>query len=178
MHVIHFGNFTRISMCKECSWVFFNFTDDLRKTFGPSQQVGRRGTPPHLSNSPRYNNGPYSQSPPLYENVVELQQYPPLMGDTIHHLPLHVRTFYQPKGAAPTGSTSSIPSYGHFSNGIYPARSVDETLDSIATGYDDDDTTTSGSYTIDVDEYPVEVRLQKVPDVFVWGVQAGSRISP
>lgn len=95
---------------------------------------------------------------------MSLQQYPQ-MGDTLHHLPLHVRTFYQPKGAG--SPTSSVPSYGHFASGIYAARSVDETLDSVATGYDDDDTTTSGSYTIDADEYPVEMRLQKVPDVFV-----------
>ncbi|XP_011441904.3 protocadherin-1 [Magallana gigas] len=139
-------------------------TDDIRSKFGGPSQVGRRGTPPHLSNTPQYSHHPYSQSPPLYENLVSLQQYP-LMGDTLHHLPLHVRTFYQPKGAG--SPTSSVPSYGHFASGIYAARSVDETLDSVATGYDDDDTTTSGSYTIDADEYPVEMRLQKVPDVFV-----------
>ncbi|XP_061164089.1 putative protocadherin beta-18 [Saccostrea echinata] len=140
-------------------------TDDLRNKFGPSQN-GRRGTPPHLSNNVRYQNLSYSQPPPLYENVMELQQYSKMMGDTSHHLPVHVRTFYQPKTSV--SPTSSIPSYGHFSSGLYTARSVDETIDSVVTGYNDDDTTTSGSYTIDEDEEdPVEVRLQKVPDVFV-----------
>lgn len=139
--------------------------DDIRSKFGPSQ-VGRRGAPPNPSHNLHYQHHPYSQPPPLYENLVELQQYPRLLGDTSHHLPVHVRTFYQPK--ASTSPASSIPSYRHFSSGIYAARSVDETLDSVATGYDDDDTTTSGSYTIDADEYPIEVRIQKVPDVFVW----------
>lgn len=49
--------------------------------------------------------------------------------------------------------------YGYFVSGIYVVRSVDEILDSVVTGYDDDDIITSGSYIIDVDEYLVEMRL-------------------
>lgn len=59
--------------------------------------------------------------------------------------------------------TSEIPSYGHFQRGL----SVDETVESVATGYDDDDTTTSGSYTIDNEDFPVELHFEKVHDVFV-----------
>ncbi|XP_060083215.1 protocadherin gamma-A4-like [Ylistrum balloti] len=58
---------------------------------------------------------------------------------------------------------SDVPTYGHFQRGL----SVDETVDSIATGYDDDDTTTSGSYTIDNDDFPMELHFEKVHDVFV-----------
>ncbi|XP_069129920.1 protocadherin-9-like [Argopecten irradians] len=59
---------------------------------------------------------------------------------------------------------SELPTYGHFQQGL----SVDETVESIATtGYDDDDTTTSGSYTIDNDDFPVELHFEKVHDVFV-----------
>jgi hypothetical protein len=41
-------------------------------------------------------------------------------------------------------------------------------MDSLNTGYDDDDnTTTSGSYTIEADDFPVELMLEKIQDVFV-----------
>lgn len=41
-------------------------------------------------------------------------------------------------------------------------------MDSVNTGYDDDDnTTTSGSYTIDADDFPTEVKFDKIQDVIV-----------
>jgi hypothetical protein len=59
-------------------------------------------------------------------------------------------------------------SYGHFQKGLHQRQCLDETMDSLNTGYDDDDnTTTSGSYTIEADDFPVELMLEKIQDVFV-----------
>ena len=108
----------------------------------------------------------YPASSPTYSNVNSSGNSPGDQLDMSHHLPPHVRTFYQPRHSH-SSESSELPSYGNFQRGI-ALQPMDETMDSVATGYDDDDnTTTSGSYTIDAEELPVEIRMQKVPDVFV-----------
>ncbi|KAK3099155.1 hypothetical protein FSP39_000225 [Pinctada imbricata] len=170
--------------------------DDMRGfsfPVAPPIQAGRRGVPPHskppfrddhvYSNHPinnrlsnkdrpiRMKNHPnilhhYTDKSPTYANVTPSDQVSADQIDLSHHLPPHVRTFYQPRSM----HVSDIPeptSYTTFQRGIMH-QPMDDTLDSVATGYDDDDnTTTSGSYTIDAEELPLEVRMQKVPDVFV-----------
>lgn len=147
--------------------VFSLFPEDFRKyLLHPTGQQGRRGTPPHKQNISNPSHIPYTvnklgpstqhkqtniSSPrdppnhPFYENI------------NPHHQNRHI----------PYTGRDHI-SYGHFQKGLHQRPYLDETMDSVNTGYDDDDnTTTSGSYTIDADDFPTEVKFDKIQDVIV-----------
>ena len=135
-------------------------------------QYGRRGESPQKRYSDNQNQYMNVPSPNHYVSSISSGMISPRLHDELvhqlqpsyHTLPTHNVSQKHP----PYGSTSSdIPSYGNFQRGLL-IPSVDEVADSVATGYDDDDnTTTSGSYTIDNEDFPMELHLERVHDVFV-----------
>lgn len=68
-------------------------------------------------------------------------------------------------------SFDSIPDFPFFGPQLYgrhtPSIDCSNTVDSFATFDEDDNTTTSGSYTIDTEEYPSDLRMHRLKDVYV-----------
>lgn len=136
-----------------------NQSEDFRKYLLHPSQQGRRGTPPHKQNNQNPLMSSYNKTGPHKQTNISSPRDPP---------PNH--PFYESvhQNRHLSYSDRDHISYGHFQKGLHQRQFLDDTMDSVNTGYDDDDnTTTSGSYTIEADEFPVEVMLEKIQDVIV-----------
>ncbi|VDI37920.1 protocadherin delta 1 [Mytilus galloprovincialis] len=142
-------------------------SEDFRKyLLHPTGQQGRRGTPPHKQNISNPSHIPFTvnklgPSTPHKQTNISSPRDPPN-----HPFYENINPHHQNRHIPYTGRDHI--SYGHFQKGLHQRPYLDETMDSVNTGYDDDDnTTTSGSYTIDADDFPTEVKFDKIQDVIV-----------
>ncbi|KAL5011918.1 hypothetical protein ScPMuIL_010469 [Solemya velum] len=119
---------------------------------------GRRANPPHKRHH-LSTFQPSQQCSILKNSKPETRRMP--QHNSNHSLPQHKNV-----------SFDSIPDFPFFGPQLYGRHtpvSIDcsNTVDSFATFDEDDNTTTSGSYTIDTEEYPSDARIHRLKDVYV-----------
>ena len=151
--------YIKITCTQKLISVLLIIADDFRKYLLSPAQQGRRGTPPHKQNSSHPSTFTFNQLGPSKQTNMSSPRDPP------NH-PFYDKSTKHNRYR--TYSDRDHLSYGNFQKGLHQRQYLDETLDSMNTGYEDDDnTTTSGSYTIDQDDFLSEVTLEKIQDVIV-----------